>query len=127
MRADPLTIVAVVTCGVAWLLAASFLILHLLGRLPGGRARNARAFRLQQTAGLVLMTTILLFQVGGLAHWPRPVRLVLDVLLMLAGVGTLAVVMKAAPMWSEAKRTQAALDASSGASPAGSCRLRLRR
>ncbi|HVB41462.1 MAG TPA: hypothetical protein VNF47_01990 [Streptosporangiaceae bacterium] len=99
MRADPLAIVALATCGVACLLTAAFLSLYLLGRLPRGRKSNARAYRLQQTAGLVMMTMILLAQVAALAHWARPVRLTVDVLAMLSGAATLAVLSKAAA-WS---------------------------
>jgi hypothetical protein len=42
--------------GVVWLLAAAFLALSLLGHLSGACTSNDRAFRLQATAILVLMT-----------------------------------------------------------------------
>lgn len=103
--------------GAAWLLGAGLLALDLLGRLPGASMRNARAYRLQQTAMLVLMTMALLSQVAALAQWDRPIRKAIGVFTMLAGIGALAAMIKAATMWSEAKRSRAALDASSPASP----------
>ena len=60
MGTDPLAIVALVICGAAWLLTAAFLTLELLGRLPGARKRNARAFRIRQAAGLALMAVVVL-------------------------------------------------------------------
>jgi hypothetical protein len=119
MRADPWAIGALSICSFAWLLTAAVLTLDLLGRLPRARKRNARAFRLQQTAGLVLMTTVVLSQVGALAHWARPMREAVEILAILAGISTLAAVGIAATIQSKARRTQAASDASRPASPPG--------
>jgi hypothetical protein len=60
MTADPLATSALAVCGVVWLVAALFLALGLLGRLPSVGTRNASALRLQLLAVLVLMTVAVL-------------------------------------------------------------------
>ena len=105
MRADPLAIVALTICGVAWLSSAGLLTLDLLGRLPGARNRNTRAFRLLQTALLVLMTMALLQQVSYLAHWARPIRGATPTLTSPAA----AALIKAATIMSKAKQDSGSL------------------
>lgn len=104
-----LAIVALTTCGVAWLSSAGLLTLDLLGRLPGARNRNARAFRLIQTAMLVLMTMLLLQQVSSLAHWARPIRGAILILSFPAAIGAMAAVIKAATIMSKAKQDPGSL------------------
>jgi hypothetical protein len=103
MGTDPLAISALTICGVAWLLAAVLLTLDLLGRLPSARKRSVRAYRLQLTAGLVLMTTVMLSQIATQARWAVPARLAISILTIVAALGTLVVAIKAAAMHSETK------------------------
>ena len=120
MEADPLAIGALTICIIAWLLTAAILTLDLLGRLPAALQKNARAYRLQRTAGLMLMTTVVPSQVGALAHWAHPIREAIDILAILAGIGTLAAVIKAATIRSVARRTHTAPDGNRPASSTGS-------
>ena len=86
-----MAICALVVGGVVWLPQSSR---SLLGHLPGGRTRNARAFRLQATATPVLMTMAVPSQAGGLALGESRPRS-LSILTIVAAIDAGAVMIKA--------------------------------
>lgn len=86
---------ALVMCGVAWLLGAGGLVLSLLGRLPRGRGKGPRGFRLIVSAQMVCMTGALVDQIGGLARWPRLARETAGVMAVVAAVAALVILARA--------------------------------
>jgi hypothetical protein len=84
---------ALSVCGVGWLVTAATLVLDLLGRLPGRLRRNSGLQRPQRTAGLAMITALILAQVGELAGWPRATRVSLDLLAVACALILLATVL----------------------------------
>src|ERR1700722_2263546 len=111
MNLDLLGIGGLIICSITWLLTVGALVLDRLGRLPRARRSKSRPDRLQLTAGLALMTAVILTQIGVLANWPHPVRGAIDLLTILAGIGSFAAVITAMKLRSAAHRTQLQLDA----------------
>jgi hypothetical protein len=79
-------------CCAAWLITATILTLDLLGRLPPRlrRGRNTRAVRLQTTAGLAVMSGVVVTQLAALWNWPRALRETLDLMDVPLGLAVIA-------------------------------------
>lgn len=94
MGTSTLAVGALSLCCAAWLITAIILTLDLLGRLPLRRTRSTRravrAVRLQTTAGLALMTSVVVTQLAGLRNWRRPLRETLDLTDLLLGLAVIA-------------------------------------
>jgi hypothetical protein len=95
MTLTAMGLTALSVCGIAWLVTAATLVLDLLGRLPGRLRRNSGRQRPQRAAGLALMTSVILTQVGELVGWARVVRMTLDLLTMALAVILLVSVLAA--------------------------------
>ena len=96
MTLTAMDLTALSVCGIAWLVTAATFVLDLLGRLPGRLRRKSGMQRSQRVAGLVMITAVILTQVGQLAGWPRGVRMSLASLGMLLALIFLASVLAAA-------------------------------
>jgi len=92
MTLTAMDLTALSVCGVAWLVTAATLVLDLLGRLPD----RLRRTRVQRVAGLAMITSVILTQVGELTGWPRPERMSLDLLTMAFALIFLVSVLAAA-------------------------------
>jgi len=79
-------------CCAAWLITAIILTLDLLGCLPPRlrRGRNTRAVRLQTTAGLAVMSGVVVTQLAALWNWPRALRETLDLIDVPLGLAVIA-------------------------------------
>lgn len=99
-----LDIAVIAICGVAWVMTAVFLILDLVGLLPFKHRRNTRAFRLQSSSGLALMTGVVLSQVAVLRDWPRSIQLTLHVLDMFLALAVIAIVIAVAATQGKSRR-----------------------
>ncbi|HEY2641414.1 MAG TPA: hypothetical protein VGI66_16215 [Streptosporangiaceae bacterium] len=104
-------IAALGTCGAAWLLCALGLALDLTGRLPFRHRRGAGGFRPSATAGLALMTAVVLTQIAALRDWPRTVREALDLLDIVVALGVIVVAVLTATTRSRLAQASHAADA----------------
>jgi hypothetical protein len=90
MGTSAMAVGALSLCCAAWLILGVLLTLDLVGHLPFSRRRNTRAFRLKTTAGLMLMSAVVLTQFAALRNWPRSLRETLDLMVMLLDLALIA-------------------------------------